>query len=89
MKKYIFEDYRDKVGVGDVKMYDTKKEAVDAAKEYWGCLTASDQQSYKSDPAGMFRVYEIEADPDAIEGIADGSVIADAFWTSDIWDALN
>ena len=89
MKRYIFEDYRDEMGVGDVRMYDTKKEAVDAAKEYWYCLTDGDQQSYKSDPAGMFRVYEIEVEPEQLEEVENGDASPDDFWTADIWDALN
>lgn len=88
MKKYVFEEYRDKMGMGTGNVFDAESEAVQDAKDHWENMTASDQRSYLEDPAGMFRVYEIEVTPEQLEEVKSGDVSTDDFWTADIWDAL-
>lgn len=89
MKKYVFNEYRDKMGIGSKKIFDSELEAVQAAKDHWENMTESDQRSYLDDPAGMFLVFEIEATQEQLEKIESGDVLVDGFWMADIWDALN
>ena len=62
MKKYIFEEYRDKAGTGTQKVFNNRSEAITKALNDWQALNYHDKQSYIDDPAGMFRVYEQEDD---------------------------
>ena len=85
MKKYVFEEYRDKAGIGSEKIFDTKKEATMYAESEWHGMTESDQDSYLHDVNGMFRVYEIEITPEQAE---DEDLTLSELWTADAWDAL-
>lgn len=60
MKKYVFISYADKAGMGAEKLFDSKEEAVKYVKAEWFHLCEADKKAYKKDPAGTFRVDEIE-----------------------------
>lgn len=89
-KRYVFEEYRDKWGAGSEKVFENKNAAVEFAKEEWESLTKKDKDSYQQDPAGMFRVYEIEITPQELEAYEEGELdgVLDEYKTSGIWDAL-
>lgn len=89
-KRYVFEEYRDKWGAGSEKVFENKEAAVEFAKEEWESLTKKDKDSYQQDPAGMFRVYEIEITPQELEAYEEGELdgVLDEYETSGIWDAL-
>lgn len=73
MKKYVFEEYRDKGGIGSQKIFDGKDEAVKyAAKEWDENLTTSEKKSYFNDCCGCFYVYEIEITPEQLEEYNEG-----------------
>lgn len=74
MKKYIFEEYRDKAGIGSEKVFDEKKDAVKYALNEWKNLFDSDKKSYLNDPNGKFSVYEIEITPEQLEEYNDGDL---------------
>lgn len=84
MKKYVFEEYRDKAGIGSEKVFDTKKEAVMFAESEWNSKTRNDQASYLNDANGIFRVYEIEISKEQEE---DEDLTLSELWTADVWDA--
>lgn len=87
MKKYVFDEYSDKMGYGDTRFFDSQKEAVEYAADAWERLTASDKALYLT--ASQFRVFAIECTPEEFEQIKDGDLFEDDFWIADIWDALN
>lgn len=86
MKKYVFEEYRDKAGVGSEKIFDTKKEAVMFAESEWKFLTENDKASYLNDANGTFRVYEVEISQEQAE---DEDLMLSELWSADVWDALS
>ena len=55
---WFFNEYRDKKGVGSNKMFATKEEALQEAKDYWDRLCFADKRSYIDDPRGEFYVAE-------------------------------
>lgn len=89
-KRYVFEEYRDKWGAGSEKVFENKKAAAEFAKEEWESLTKKDKDSYRLDPAGMFRIYEIEIAPQELEAYEEGEQdgVLSEYETSGIWDAL-
>lgn len=56
---YIFEEYTDKGGTGEITLYTDKDEAVEAAKHAWDRLHESERRTYRRDKCGTFRVYEV------------------------------
>lgn len=60
LKRYVFEEYRDKAGTGSEKIFADKDKAAGFAKSEWLRLASSDKEAYIKDPAGVFHVYEIE-----------------------------
>lgn len=90
MKKYIFEDYRDKAGIGSEKMFDTEAEAIEYAGKQWEGLNQHDKDSYLKDTAGMFRVYEIELTEEQLEQYKDDEleITMDELWCRDVADML-
>lgn len=85
MKKYVFEEYRDKAGIGSEKIFDTKKEAVMYAESEWHNMAGRDQDSYLNDASGIFSVYEIEISQEQAE---DEDLVLRDLWSADVWDAL-
>lgn len=69
MKKYIFEEYRDKAGTGSTKVFQTEKEAAAYAEKEWNSLFESDKESYRNDSVGIFRVYEANLPEDEEDAI--------------------
>ena len=67
MKKYVFEEYRDKYGLGSEKIFETEEEAVKYAKGEWSKMCDSDKKTYLNDDCGEFRVYEIEITTEQFE----------------------
>ena len=55
-RKFVFEEYTDKGGIGSQKIFDTKKEAVDYCKNYWYNLVSEDKKHYLEDVCGKFFV---------------------------------
>lgn len=60
LTRYVFEEYRDKKGVGSDKIFVSPEDAIIFAKKSWNVLTKSDQESYCNDPSGRFHAYEIK-----------------------------
>lgn len=91
MKKYVFEEYRDKAGTGTVELFNTEDEAVNYAHNAWNNLFESDKQTYRIDACGTFRVYEIEISEEQLSKYEDGclEVSIDDLWTRDVYDALD
>ena len=90
MRKYVFEEYRDAVGLGTAIILDDDNEAATRARKEWECLSTSDQKSYKTDCAGIFRAYEIEITADQLESFDNGNAdfsLSD-LWTKDIYNAI-
>lgn len=91
MKKYVFEEYRDAFGIGTATILDDDNEAAIRAQKEWECLSTSDQKSYKTDCAGIFRAYEIEITTEQLEAFDNGSAdfsLSD-LWTKDIFNAIS
>lgn len=90
MKKYIFEEYRDKAGSGSEHLFDTKNEAVDFAQIKWEKLTSGDKKSYLTDSFAIFRVYEVDANLEQIKDFADpdGILRPSEFESTEVWNAL-
>ena len=59
MRLYVFEEYTDKGGAGEITLYTDKDEAVRAAEKEWRHLNKSDKRDYRRDVCGTFRVYEV------------------------------
>ena len=59
MRLYVFEEYTDKGGTGEITLYTDKDEAVRAAEKEWRHLNKSDKRDYRRDVCGTFRVYEV------------------------------
>lgn len=59
MRLYVFDEYTDKGGTGEITLYTDKDEAVRAAKKEWRHLCESDKRDYRRDVCGTFRVYEV------------------------------
>lgn len=72
MKKYVFEEYRDKAGIGSERIFDGKEEAVDYALTEWKKLFDSDKKSYLNDANGVFHVFEIEITPEQLKDYNEG-----------------
>lgn len=91
-KRYVFEEYRDKLGSGTERVFEkavTKETAVEAAKAEWNALDDRDKKSYQQDPAGMFRVFEIKITPKQMEQYEDGELdeTLEELETREIWSA--
>ena len=91
-KRYVFEEYRDKLGTGTERVFEkavTKETAVEAAKAEWNALDDRDKKSYQQDPAGMFRVFEIKITPKQMEQYEDGELdeTLKELETREIWSA--
>lgn len=59
MRLYVFEEYTDKGGTGEITLYTDKDEAVRTAKDAWAVLCEQDKNNYRRDKCGTFRVYEV------------------------------
>lgn len=57
MKKYFFEEKRDKGGIGSRTTYETREEAVKACVQAWEHMCEKDRKSYIKDPAPFFLVH--------------------------------
>ena len=53
---YVFEKYRDKAGVGNVKCFRTVEKALQEASDDWNRMNDHDKESFLTDPAGRFDV---------------------------------
>ena len=90
MKRYIFEEYRDKAGVGGEKLFSGHDEAVEYAAKEWDRMNSHDKSSYINDPCGIFRVYEVILTEEELEDCQDlyGMHSFSEYWTADTWSAL-
>ena len=90
MKKYVYEEYADRYGTGDEKIFDKKEDAVSYAKEEWDKLTYSEKKTYKKDTCESFKVYEIELSQEQLDEYNDGEleIALSELWIADIFDAL-
>lgn len=68
MKAYFFNEYRDKAGIGSVKKFDTKEEAIAYCMKEWEHFNTNDKEAYLHDPCGRFYVYQAEALTDEVDG---------------------
>lgn len=59
LRLYVFEEYTDKGGAGEITLYTDKDEAVRAAEKEWRHLCESDKRDYRRDKCGTFRVYAV------------------------------
>jgi len=59
MHLYVFEEYTDEGGTGEITLYTDKDEAVRAAEKEWRHLFESDKRDYRRDVCGTFRVYGV------------------------------
>lgn len=90
MKKYVFTEHRDSKGVGSERIFDDSRQATNAATYEWGRLVRSDRDSYASDAAGRFEVYEVELTPEELQAYQDGEAdfTLDEKWTGTVLDIL-
>ena len=89
MKKYLFTEYRDAMGTGSVKVYNGKEEAVTAAAKAWDTLSEADKNSYRKDPAGTYRVDEIEINTEQLElyKVDELAIPLEELATATVWEA--
>ena len=93
-KRFVFEEYREKWGNGDVKIFPrntTEEKATKMVMDEWNRLIRADQQSYLNDALGVFRLFEIEITPEEAEMWEDGEDIGGGlteFETREIWSAI-
>lgn len=90
MKKYVFEEYRSKRGIGSEELFDTEIEAIECVEGEWNHLSRYDQKSYLNDPEAWFWVYEIEITPEQLREYEDNEldVPLRELWTKDIVDMI-
>lgn len=81
-KIFVFDEYRDKAGVGSQQFFDNLEEAVDYARKQWEHLAKSDKESYMKDPAGFFMVTENEV------CMVDGEYYPDSVPLEIFWNAF-
>lgn len=72
MKKYVFTEHRDSKGIGSERIFDDSRQAMNVATYEWDRLVRSDRDSYASDAAGRFEVYEVELTPEELQAYQDG-----------------
>lgn len=60
IKAWVYNNYRDKAGTGEHKIFDTKEEAIAYAKDEWNHLNESDRNSYINDKCGEFWVAQLD-----------------------------
>lgn len=84
MKKYTFEIYKDKGGIGEERVFDSKDTAVEYASCEWDKLTEKEKST-----TDICRVYEVEISPEELEAYNEGELeySLDTLWTADIWSA--
>lgn len=83
-KAWVFQEYRDKAGVGSSKIFKNKHEAIEYAQGEWRHLNDRDRKSYKDDACGEFIVAEM---PVSWDEEAEDWIIDDSAFTP-VWDAL-
>lgn len=81
-KVFVFDEYRDKAGVGSQEYFDSLEEAINYARKEWEHLAKSDKQSYLKDPAGYFMVTENEV------CMVDGEYYPNSVPLEIFWDAF-
>lgn len=85
MKKYVFEQYSDRLGWGEVELFDSKEEAVRYADREWNHLTKSDRERRT-----MFFVYEVEITDEQLQEFEEGDGLPiSEYWTADVRDFIN
>lgn len=89
MKKYLFTEYRDAMGTGSEKMYNSKEKAVTAAAKAWDTLSEADKNSYRKDPAGTYRIDEIEINTEQLElyKVDELAIPLEELATATVWEA--
>jgi hypothetical protein len=89
MKKYLFVEYRDAMGTGSEKLYANKSEAITAAAKAWDTLSEADRNSYKKDPAGTYRVDEIDITAEQFElyRVDELAIPLEELATATVWEA--
>ena len=89
MKKYLFTEYRDAMGIGREKMYNSKEEAVNEAIKAWDALSEADKKSYAKDAAGTYRVDEIEITAEQFElyKVDELAIPLEDLSTATVWEA--
>lgn len=89
MKKYLFTEYRDAMGTGSEKMYNSKEEAVNEAIKAWDALSETDKKSYAKDAAGTYRVDEIEITAEQFElyKVDELAIPLEELSTATVWEA--
>lgn len=83
MRKYVFECFAAKKGYGDCQLFNSLNAAIETGKAYYNHLTEKEKAALT-----LCHVYEIEASPEQIEDINDGSDVPYFYKTNDVWDAL-
>lgn len=91
MKKYVFEEYRDAVGVGSEKIFNTKEIALGFAIEEWKHLFERDKASYRKDEFSCFRVFEIEITPEQLAAYENDclDIALSELETEEVYNALD
>lgn len=89
MKKYLFVEYRDAMGMGSEKVYNGKEEAVNEAVKAWNLLSEADKKSYTKDAAGTYRVDEIEITAEQFElyKVDELAIPLEELSTATVWEA--
>lgn len=89
MKKYLFVEYRDAMGTGSEKLYNSKEEAATEAAKAWDTLSETDKNSYRKDPAGTYRVDEIEINTEQLElyKVDELAIPLEELATATVWEA--
>ena len=89
MKKYLFTEYRDTRGTGSEKLYNGKEEAVTEAARAWDTLSEADKTSYRKDPAGTYRVDELEISAEQLElyRVDELAIPLEELSTATVWEA--
>lgn len=84
LKQYVFEIYRDKGGIGEERLFNSKEAAVEYASREWAKLTAPEKKM-----TNICHVYEVEISPEDLIAYNEGDLelsLAD-LWSADIWSA--
>lgn len=91
VKRFVFETYRDRGGIGSEQVFETKEEALKEAEASWYHLADCDKKIYKADDAGLYHVYEVELTEAELEAYNNGELEAplSEYWSADVKDLLD
>ena len=84
MKKFVFERYSDKGGIGETIIFDTFEKSKKHAESEWNHMTDKER-----DLADTFMIYAIEITAEELEAYNDGELeetLYNGYWSADLMD---